>query len=227
MHPPARTDWPVAPEKRACYPRFYLSPRLLLVTARQCSPISCYQRCGTARSCIMGRPCPMPCQRGNSPPASPCCSASPPAPQSSASRARSSLTAVPCTSPCRFLCALHHEYKACEAPVACISFRLSAARSKLCLSAPLALLWCECCAPPTTQLELLQWPKSSAPYRYRCQHQHQHPRVVIDTAGWPVTTSPCNLTPSRSRRVSRANVVCRRRAIRTTHSPRASNSGRV
>lgn len=150
-----------------------------------------------------------------------------PVTQSSASRARSSLTAVPCTSPCRFLCALHHEYKACEAPVACISFRLSAARSKLCLSAPLALLWCECCAPPTTQLELLQWPKSSAPYRYRCQHQHQHPRVVIDTAGWPVTTSPCNLTPSRSRRVSRANVVCRRRAITITHSPRASSSGRV
>jgi hypothetical protein len=151
-----------------------------------------------------------------------------PVTQSSASRARSSLTAVPFSSPCRFLCALHHEYKACEAPVACISFRLSAAaRSKLCLSAPLALLWCECCAPPTTQLQLLQWPKSSAPYRYRCQHQHQHPRVVADTAGWPVTTSPCNLTPRCSPRVSRTSIDCRRRAIRTTHSPRASNSGRV
>jgi hypothetical protein len=207
-------------------------------TARHCSPISCYQRCGTARSCIMGRPCPMPCPRGNSPPASPCCSASHPVvTQSSASRARSSLTAVPFSSPCRFLCALHHEYKAYEAPVACISFRLSAAaRSKLCLSAPLALLWlcsgsalallwCECCAPPTTQLQLLQWPKSSAPYRYRCQHQH--PRVVADTAGWPVTTSPCNLTPSCSPRVSRTSIACRRRAIRITRSPRASNSGRV
>jgi hypothetical protein len=87
-----------------------------------------------------------------------------PVTQSSASRARSSLTAVPFSSPCRFLCALHHEYKACEAPVACISFRLSAVCCLLLVANSASLpLWlcsgasavrrpprnCNCCNGPS------------------------------------------------------------------------------